>query len=446
MAVHVVGLSHHTTPLAVRERCVVEGDALTPALHELQAAGTAEVVILSTCNRTEIYTRDDAADSQSGANQSGANGDANRDDAASTALHRHADVARAWLQRRARLSDAEAERFLYTHQDAQAAQHLFRVVSGIDSLVLGEPQIQGQVKHAYENATRRNGGPRAVGATLARLFETALFVGGRVRTETRLGTGAASVPSAAVALARKIFGSLKGRRTLILGAGEMSELTLRCLLAEGVSSVVVANRTEQRALDLVARHGGVAATFGRLPALLQDADIVACATAAPHHIVTESMVARVFREGRREPMLLLDIALPRDVDPVVGGISGVFLYDVDDLHQVVDGTFAQRRGEIAAAEGIIDEGVAEFVNWYRGRSVVPVIQAMRGRAEDMRRAELERAVRSLHLGPEAEAALDMVTKQMLNKVLHEPTTRLRQAAAEGRDDDVAVARRLWGLD
>ena len=419
MSVHVVGLSHHTTPLDVRERCVVEGDALDAALHALRLEGGAEVVILSTCNRTEIYTRSEGG----------------------------AGVARAFLRERAGLDEDAAEQYLYTHRDGDAARHLFRVVSGIDSLVLGEPQIQGQVKGAYERAAAQNGGPRVVGPVLARLFETALFVGGRVRTETKLGVGAASVPSAAVELARKIFGSLRGRRTVVVGAGEMSELTLQCLMAEGVSSAVVANRSEQRARALVARLGGQVATFADLPGLLADADIVACATAAPHPIITEQMVARTFRDGRREPMLLLDIALPRDVEPAAGDIDGVFLYDVDDLRQVVDGTLALRRAEIDAAETIIGAGVEEFLRWYRARSVVPVIQALRGRVEALRRAELERALRSMHLGPEAAEAVDVLTRQLLNKILHAPTKRLREAAAEGRDAEVAdAARYLFDLD
>lgn len=422
MGVHVVGLSHHTTPLPIRERVTLDGQELHEALHALHGAGAAEVVILSTCNRTEIYARDDA------------------DDAAAGAAH-------AFLRARGGLSEEDAGRFVYTRSNDAAARHLFRVVSGIDSLVLGEPQIQGQVRSAYESAASQNGRERTAGPILSRLFETALSVGGRVRAETRLGAGAASVPSAAVALARKIFGSLQGRSTVIVGAGEMGELTLQCLLDEGVSGVVVANRTAQRAENLVARLGGEAATFERLPELLRTASIVACATAAPHHVISADMVARAFREGRKEPMLLLDIALPRDVEPGAGSIDGVFLYDVDDLQQVVDSTLAQRRGEIDRADAIIGHGVSEFMTWYRGRSVVPVIQALRGHAEQLRQAELERALRTAHLDPETAAAVDVLTKQLLNKILHAPTTRLREAARDGREGEVAeAARYLFGLD
>ena len=457
-----VGISHHVTPLAVRERAVVEGDAVLRATHRVQEAGAREVVVLSTCNRTEVYFLcgpapapgpEAEAEGGTGAEAGGVGGgDGSPAGGRGPGRGRWpalpvVSAVRSWLQQRASISDDDAARYIYTHVGSDAARHLFRVVSGLDSLVLGEPQIQGQVKAAYEAAAGyRNGGPRAVGVVLARVFESALSVGARVRTDTKLGSGAGSVPSAAVELARKIFGSLKGRRTVILGAGEMSELTLQCMLAEGVAGAVVANRTEQRARDLVARHGGVATTFTALPELLADADIVACATAAPHHIITEQMVKRVFDAGRKEPILLLDIALPRDVDPVVGEIDGVFLYDVDDLKQVVEGTLALRRGEIEAATAIVDAGVAEIVAWGRARHAVPVIQALRGHAEAIRADEVARALRGMRLSEGDAAAVHAMTRQLLNKLLHEPTIALRRAAEEGREDEVGeAARYLFGL-
>ena len=432
----VVGMSHHETPLAIRERAVIEGDDVAAVTHAFQGLGAREIVVLSTCNRTEIYLNGGPAPAP----------------APGPEVESLIGAATRLLQQRASMTDDEAGRYLYVHRGGAAARHLFRVASGLDSLVLGEPQIQGQVKATYEMAAGyRNGGPRAVGPVLARLFESALAVGARVRTETKLGAGAGSVPSAAVELARKIFGSLKGRRTVILGAGEMSELTLQCMLAEGVSSAVVANRSQQRAETLVTRYGGVAEGFDALPRLLAEADIVACATSAPHHLITEEMVARVFRDGRREPILLLDIALPRDVDPAVGTIDGVFLYDVDDLKQVVEGTLALRRAEIEAASRIVDEGVIDFVAWQRGRGAVPVIQALRGRAETIRADEVARALRTLRLsGAEGAAvaeAMESVTRLMMNKLLHEPTVALRRAAEEGREEEVGdAARYLFGLE
>jgi glutamyl-tRNA reductase len=322
------------------------------------------------------------------------------------------------------------------------------VVASLDSMIVGEAQIQGQVREAYGRGIEVNGDRLSVGPVLSRLFETALRVGARVRTETRLGAGAASIPAAAVALARKVFGTLRGRRAVVLGAGEMSALAFQCLNAEGVASVVVTSRTEARARELVARHGGEAASFDRLAELLRSADIVATATAAPHAILTRAVVERALAAGRRSPLLILDIALPRDVAPDVGTLDNVFLYDLDDLSRVVEGALAQRRSEVALAERIIGEGVREFLTWHHGRDVVPVIRALRGRAEQLRMRELERARRSLRdLSPEQFAAVDALTRQLMAKLLHDPTTRLRESAAEEGKQDVAdLIRYLFSLD
>jgi glutamyl-tRNA reductase len=314
-------------------------------------------------------------------------------------------------------------------------------------MIVGEAQIQGQVRDAYGRAIELNGDTLTVGPVLSRLFEMALAVGARVRTETRLGAGAASIPSAAVDLARKIFGTLRGRRAIVLGAGEMSALTLQCLNDAGVASIVVTSRSEARARELVEAHGGEAASFERLQELLGEADIVATATAAPHALLTRPLVERARAHRRSRPLLILDIALPRDVEPDVGELDDVFLYDLDDLSRVVEGALEQRRSEVALAEAIIAQGVEEFLGWYRGRDVVPVIRALRGRAESLRVQELERARRALRdLSPEQFDAVDALTKQLLAKLLHDPTTRLREAAAEGRNGEVAdLARYLFSL-
>ena len=322
------------------------------------------------------------------------------------------------------------------------------MVSSLDSLVIGEAQIQGQVKAAYERAVEHNSGDFIVGPVLSRLFETALRVGGRVRSETRLGTGAASVPSASIELARKIFGSLDGRSALVLGAGEMSELTMECLRSEGVRDMMVASRTHERAQDVAGRTQARAVDMSDMPALIGSVDIIASATSAPHAVITHDLVARALRTPRRSPLLILDIALPRDVEPEVGELPNVFLYDIDDLSQVVEGNLAKRRSEIAVAEQIIREGTREFEAWYRGRNVVPLIRQLRGRAEEVREAETARALKGLrHLSPEDQAAVENLTRQLLNKVLHSPTARLREAAADGRDTHMAEAARfLFALE
>jgi glutamyl-tRNA reductase len=255
------------------------------------------------------------------------------------------------------------------------------------------------------------------------------------------------VPSASIELARKIFGDLDGRRALVLGAGEMSELTMECLRGEGVRDIMVANRTAARAEEVARRLEAEAVSFDQLPELLSRVDIVAAATSAPHAVITHAIVEQALRGGRRTPLLILDIALPRDVEPSVGGLPNVFLYDIDDLSQVVEGTLERRRSEIAVAEHIIRDGISEFWAWYRGRNVVPLIRELRGRVEELREAETARVLRSLqHLSPSDQAAVEGLTRQLLNKVLHSPMTRLREAAAEGREGDLAeAARYLFGL-
>jgi glutamyl-tRNA reductase len=424
MSLAVVGISHRTAPLEVRERFVVDAQASAVALRRLASIGCTEAVLLSTCNRTELYMR-----------APGAQPDANA-------------IGARFLSDHAGMPEGDADRYLYTLHDDNVVEHLFRVVSSLDSLVLGEAQIQGQVKAAYERAVDTNSGNFVVGPILARLFETALRVGGRVRSETKLGTGAASVPSASIELARKIFGSLSGRRALVLGAGEMSELTMECLRGEGVKDITVANRTLARADEVARRLGARAASFEDMPQLLPSYDIVASATSAPHAVITREMVERALGTTRRTPLLILDIALPRDVEREVGELPNVFLYDIDDLSQVVEGTLARRRSEIAVAEQIIQEGIADFRAWYRARNVVPLIRQLRGRAEDLREAETARVMRALrHLSASDQALVENLTRQLLNKVLHSPTARLREAAANGRETEITdAARYLFGLD
>ncbi|CAN5740843.1 glutamyl-tRNA reductase [soil metagenome] len=423
MTVAVVGISHRTAPLAVRERFVVDAHASVNALRHLAAIGCTEAVLLSTCNRMEPYMRPPAE-------------------------HPYASTIGArFLCDHAGMPEPAADQYLYTLRDDNAVEHLFRVVSSLDSMIIGEAQIQGQVKAAYEHAVGRNDGDFVVGPVLARLFELALRVGGRVRSETKLGAGAASVPSASIQLARKIFGRLDRRSALVIGAGEMSELTLQCLRGEGVTDIMVANRTAGRAHEVADRLGARAVSLDELPRLLAAVDIVASATSAPHAVITRDVVEQAVAD-RRSPLLILDIALPRDVEPAVGELDNVFLYDIDDLSQIIEGTLERRRSEIALAEQIVQDGLSEFRAWYRGRDVVPLIRELRGRAEEVRAAETARALRALrHLGAADQAVVENLTRQLMNKVLHSPTARLRDAAADGRSDDMThAARYLFGLD
>lgn len=437
MSLAVVGISHHTAPIEVRERFVFSPRAGAEALVRLTREGVGEAVMLSTCNRTEIYIY------TAGEGGGGGEGEGN---AGEKAGEGRIEQTIELLARQAGYTIEEARRYLYVHGGRNAAEHLFRVVTSLDSMVLGEAQIQGQVRAAYEQAAAEPP-PKVVGPVLARLFQTALSVGGRVRSETALGVGAASVPSAAIELAKKVFGSLKGRRALVLGAGEMSELALECLTAEGVRTLVVANRTEERARELAERVGGTSVRFDELPAQLPTTDIIIAATSAPHPVLTRELVERALPGGPRHPLFIVDIALPRDVEPAVDSIENVFLYDIDDLYQVVDESLERRRAEVPAAERIVAQGVDDFWRWYAGLQVVPVIQALRQRAEAVRRTEVEHALRRLaHLAPGDREAIEVLTRQLLNKVLHEPTVRLKEAAADGNAEEVLeMARFLFEL-
>lgn len=424
MSLAVVGLSHHSAPVEVRERFVFPRGAAAAALAGLRRSGVAEeAVLLSTCNRTEFYLR--LPDGVAGE-----------------------EAVVELLAERAGMSVAEASSYIYRHGGRRGVEHLYRVVSSLDSMVVGEAQIQGQVRAAYEHASGLDTTPRVVGPVLSRMFQSALAVGGRVRSMTALGSGAASIPSAAVELARKIFGSLRGRRALVLGAGEMSELALECLKGENVASIVVANRTLARAEELAHRVGGRAIPYDAFPAAIAEADIVVTATASPTPILTRRMLEEALPGGPRTPLLIVDIAIPRDAEGDVGAMENVFLYDIDDLHQIVGDNLQRRESEIPRAERIVAEAVDEFWSWYRSLDVVPLIRAMRDRAEEVRRLEVEKALRRLdHLGPDDRAAVEKLTRQILNKVLHQPTVRLREAASQGNGLAVVhAARYLFDTD
>lgn len=403
----------------------MSGTEAPAVLADLVDSGAAaEAVLLSTCNRTELYLS--LAD-----------------------LARGDTAFRAILADRLESPSDKLSGYLYLHRDQSAAGHLFRVASGLDSMVLGEPQIQGQVREAYQLAqeTRGLAGP-VVGATLNRMFQTALGVGGRVRTETELGLGAASISSAAVELAKKIFGSLRGRHALVMGAGEMSELTLELLRAEGVRSWVVTNRTYDRASELARKWGGRAIPWDELGSGLPGAEIVICSTSAPHPVLTLERFRAALPRGASRPLCIIDIAIPRDVDPQVGKEPNVFLYNIDDLRQIVDDSLERRRAEIPRAEEIVEYAVSEFWSWYASLAVVPTIRDLRDRGEQVRRAEVERMLRRLsHLPAEDQQAIDAMTRSLLNKLLHSPTVRLREAAGNGRGTSVLDSvRYLFELD
>jgi glutamyl-tRNA reductase len=415
MSITVVGVNHRTAPLDVRERFAHGAHEVGPSLSRVVGAGAEGGVLLSTCNRTEFYL-------------SGA---------------REAVPATVGTVLAERLGNGQAvEGYTYTRRDQDAVRHLYRVSAGLDSMILGESQIQGQVRDAWE-LSRGQAGP-----VLHRLFQSALLVGSRVRSETALGEGTASAPSAAVDLAGKIFGSLDGRTALILGAGDMAELAATCLVSEGVRVTLVANRTIERARTVAQRHEATALTLDDAWEHFGAVDIVLCSTSAPHAVVSWDHVAGPIGARRGRQLCILDLAVPRDVEPSVGRLENVFLYDIDDLQAVAAHGAAQRRAEIPKAEGIVEQEVATFWAWHDSLAVVPVIKEFRGRLDAVRAAELERALKHLgHLAPEDRAQIARFSESLLNKFLHEPTRALKAAAENGRGVALLEAvRRLFGLE
>ncbi|HZI21749.1 MAG TPA: glutamyl-tRNA reductase [Gemmatimonadales bacterium] len=414
MSITVLGVNHRTAPLEVRERFAHGPGEIPTSLERVLAAGARGGVLLSTCNRTEFYLTDP-------------------DDAVPEAV---------WALLSERLGAARgASEYGYTQRDREAVRHLYRVSAGLDSMILGETQIQGQVRDAWE-LSKAQAGP-----ALHRLFQSALLVGARVRSETGLATGAASAPSAAVAVASKIFTHLAGRSALILGAGDMAELAATCLASEGVRVTIVANRTYERARAIAEDLHARALTLDEAWEHFADADIVLCSTAAPHTVVTWDRVApAVGRRGGR-PLCILDLAVPRDVDPAVAQLENVFLYDIDDLQAVAAQAASQRRSDIPAAEHIVSEEVERFWAWYGGLAVVPVLKELRDQMERVRADEVERALRRMHLTPEDRAQLEQFSHALLNKFLHQPTIALKEAAGAGRGYGLLEAlKRLFGLE
>ena len=415
--IKVVGVNHRTAPLDVRERFAHGAHEVPGALARVMAAGAQGGVLLSTCNRTEFYlvTEEEPA------------------------------FETVWSLLGERLPTTPAggaREYGYVVRDREAVRHLYRVSAGLDSMILGESQIQGQVREAWE-ISRAQAGP-----VLHRLFQTALHVGSRVRTETGLGMGTASAASAGVAVAGKIFGDLAGRSALILGAGDMAELAATCLSDEGVKITLVANRTQERARAIAERLGGRAVSLEDAWAYFATTDIALCSTAAPHAVVTWERVGHIIAGRGGRPLCILDLAVPRDVDPAVAQLENVFLYDVDDLQTVAAQATARRRDEVPAAERIVEEEADHFWAWYGGLGVVPAIKEFRTRMDALRAAELERAMRQLgHLSAEDRARVEQFSQALLSKFLHQPTVALKAAAEEGRGYGLLEAlRRLFGME
>jgi glutamyl-tRNA reductase len=402
----LVGTSHHHAPVEVRERLAVGTDFV----GELASVG--EIVCLSTCNRTELYV------------------------AARDSSEAETRASRALTS----LGGPEVEPLLYRLHDEAAALHLFRVAAGLDSLVPGEGEILGQVRSSYEEGR--------VGPLLDRLFRQALHVGKRVRAETAIGESPTSVPAAAAALAQQVFGELAGRRVLVIGAGKTGEQTARSLLARGAEIAVVANRSTSRAADVARQVGGRAVALAEVEGELAAVDVVVSATSSEQVILGRDQVARALGVRRGKPLFLIDIAVPRDLDPAIHELEDCYLYDIDDLQEVVEASLAARRQEGEAAEAIAVQEARKFASWLSSLDVVPAITQLRARAEEIRRAELARAQGRLGRLSDADRnAVESLTSQIVNKLLHLPTVRMKEAAA-GADGAVYAdaVRRLFDLE
>lgn len=408
------GINHNTAPVDIRENIAFNADTLPQALRALkQRPGVQEAVIVSTCNRTEIYCHLD--------------GD-------------KTDVI-DWLHQYHAQPQNGLDNYLYQYQGDEVIRHLLRVACGLDSMVLGEPQILGQIKTAYSDALNHD----AVGKSLGRLFQHAFTVAKQVRTDTAIGSSPVSVAFAAVSLAKQIFSDLGQSTALLIGAGETIELAARHLFDNGIGRIIIANRTIERAHNLATQVEGYAINLSEMPAHIAEADIVMSSTASQLPILGKGMVERALKERKRRPIFMVDIAVPRDIEPEVGNLEDIYLYCVDDLHDIIEENLQSRRDAAQQAEEIIDTQVEHFMSWLRTQDAVPTIRAIRESAELDRQQLLQKAKKQLEQGMSPEQALEELARTLTNKLLHEPSRQLRQSGSDIENNLIEAARSLFNL-
>ncbi|MDF2625575.1 MAG: glutamyl-tRNA reductase [Kosakonia cowanii] len=418
MTLLALGINHKTAPVALRERIAFSPETLDQALESLLAQPMVQGgVVLSTCNRTELYLSvEDRENLQE-------------------ALVR-------WLCDYHHLREDEVRQSLYWHEDNDAVSHLMRVASGLDSLVLGEPQILGQVKKAYADSHRGHGNA----SELERMFQKSFSVAKRVRTETDIGASAVSVAFAACTLARQIFESLSTVTVLLVGAGETIELVARHLREHKVQNMIIANRTRERAELLANEVGAEVIDLSEIDERLKDADIVISSTASPLPIIGKGMVERAMKARRNKPMLLVDIAVPRDVEPEVGEIANAYLYSVDDLQSIIQHNLAQRKAAAVQAETIVAQETSEFMAWLRAQSASETIRDYRSQSEQVRDELTAKALAALEQGGDPQTIMQDLAWKLTNRLIHAPTKSLQQAARDGDDDRLHILRNSLGLD
>ncbi|EDT7908923.1 glutamyl-tRNA reductase [Salmonella enterica subsp. enterica serovar Hartford] len=418
MTLLALGINHKTAPVSLRERVTFSPDTLDQALDSLLAQPMVQGgVVLSTCNRTELYLSVEEQDNLQ------------------EALIR-------WLCDYHNLNEDDLRNSLYWHQDNDAVSHLMRVASGLDSLVLGEPQILGQVKKAFADSQKGHLNASA----LERMFQKSFSVAKRVRTETDIGASAVSVAFAACTLARQIFESLSTVTVLLVGAGETIELVARHLREHKVQKMIIANRTRERAQALADEVGAEVISLSDIDARLQDADIIISSTASPLPIIGKGMVERALKSRRNQPMLLVDIAVPRDVEPEVGKLANAYLYSVDDLQSIISHNLAQRQAAAVEAETIVEQEASEFMAWLRAQGASETIREYRSQSEQIRDELTSKALSALQQGGDAQAILQDLAWKLTNRLIHAPTKSLQQAARDGDDERLNILRDSLGLE
>jgi len=415
MTLLAFGINHQTAPVAIRERVAFGPESMQSALQNLtEHTSVEEAAILSTCNRTEVYCGIDAANS---------------------------NVVLDWLQEFHQLDSGLLEPYVYRHPDQLAVRHMLRVASGLDSLVLGEPQILGQMKDAYQQASIAG----TIGKTLSKLFQHTFSVAKQIRTDTAIGHSPVSVAFAAVSLAKQIFGDLSSLTVMLIGAGETIELAARHLNESGIGRMIIANRTAERAHALASQFDGYAIALSEMPRHLAEADIIISSTASSLPILGKGSVESALKQRKHKPMFMVDIAVPRDIEPEVDELDDVYLYSVDDLQEIIQENLQSRQDAATQAEEIIDTQVEHFMGWLRSLDSISTIRDFRSHAEKLRDETAMRALQRIRNGDDPEVVLEELARLLTNKLTHLPSTRMRQASFEGRRDVLDLVRELYNL-
>lgn len=421
MTLIAFGINHKTAPVDIREKVAFAPEKMEQALHECVNNGeVSEAAIISTCNRTELYTS------------------INESDTGKAEINGLLD----WFCQYHNLNKEDVEPYIYLHSNNDAVQHILRVASGLDSLVLGEPQILGQIKDAYSTANQAG----TIGRQLNRLFQHTFSVAKQVRTDTAIGANPVSVAFAAVSLSKRIFADLSKHTALLIGAGETTELVAQHLANQGVNKMIVANRTVERAQTLANKFDAEAIALSGVPERLVEADIIIASTASQLPILGKGAVERALKQRKHRPMFMVDIAVPRDIEPEVGELDDVYLYTVDDLHEVIEEGRQSREEAAVQAEEIIVNQVDHFMGWLRSLKGVDTIRAFREQAEQKRDEQLAQAQKQLAAGKDPQQVMNDLARTLTNKLIHEPSAQLNQAAYSGRKEILDTARELFNLE